>query len=230
MTGLAALVPAASVLDSINQFAEDAAAYGYWAIMLIVAGDGLIPILPGETAIVAAAVLAANGSLNLWLVILAGAVGAVVGDSAAYWIGRTGHGPIRRTVSRFAGVERLAAAERMVQRQGPALVFVGRFLPGIRIAINLSCGAGHMSFPRFLTFDVLGGLAWATQAALLGYFAGKAFADQLWVAFVVAFAVTRSSAGSSPSRSASGCSASASKPRVPVRNPGIPPRRRHEGP
>jgi membrane-associated protein len=187
---LAALLPAASILESVNQFAEDAAAYGYWAIFLVVAGDGLIPILPGETAIVAAAVLAANGSLSLWLVILAGAAGAVAGDSSAYWIGRAGHGPIRRTVARFAGRERLLAAERMVQRQGAALVFVGRFLPGIRIAINLSCGAGHMSYPRFLVFDVLGGIVWATQAALLGYFAGKAFADQLWVAFVVAFAVT----------------------------------------
>lgn len=186
----AALLPAASILDSVSQFAEDAAAYGYWAIFLVVAGDGLIPILPGETAIVAAAVLAANGSLSLPLVILAGVAGAVAGDSTAYWIGRVGHGPIRRTITRVAGAERLAAAEKMVQRQGPALVFVGRFLPGIRIAINLSCGAGHMSFPRFLTFDVLGGIAWATQAALLGYFAGKAFADQLWVAFVVAFAVT----------------------------------------
>jgi len=186
----ASLLPAASFLDSISQFAEDAAAYGYWAIFLVVAGDGLIPILPGETAIVAAAVLAANGSLSLPLVILAGAAGAVVGDTAAYWVGRVGHGPIRRTITRVAGAERLAAAEGMVQRQGPALVFVGRFLPGIRIAINLSCGAGHMSFPRFLTFDVLGGLAWAGQAALLGYFAGKAFADQLWVAFVVAFGVT----------------------------------------
>ena len=47
-----------------------------------------------------------------------------------------------------------------------------------------------MAFPRFLFFDVLGAVVWATQAALLGYFAGKAFADQLWVAFVVAFAVT----------------------------------------
>ena len=186
----ASLLPAASILDSVSQFAEDAAAYGYWAVFLVVAGDGLIPILPGETAIVAAAVLASNGSLSLPLVILAGAAGAVAGDSAAYWIGRVGHGPIRRTVTRVAGAERLGAAERMVQRQGPALVFVGRFLPGIRIAINLSCGAGHMSFPRFLTFDVLGGIAWAGQAALLGYFAGKAFADQLWVAFVVAFAVT----------------------------------------
>ena len=195
MNGYAALLPAASVFESFNQFAEDAAAYGYWAIFLVVAGDGLIPILPGETAIVAAAVLAASGSLNLGLVILAGAAGAVAGDCSAYWIGRAGHGPIRRTVTRFAGHDRLLAAERMVQRQGPALVFVGRFLPGIRIAINLSCGAGHMSFPRFLAFDVMGGIVWASQAALLGYFAGKAFADQIWVAFVVAFAVTGLVAG-----------------------------------
>jgi len=78
----------------------------------------------------------------------------------------------------------------MVARQGPALVVVGRFLPGIRIAINLSCGAGQMSYPRFLTYDSIGAVLWATQAALLGYFAGKAFADQLWVAFLVAFGVT----------------------------------------
>ena len=122
--------------------------------------------------------------------ILAGAAGAVIGDSSAYWIGRGGGGPIKRTVSRFAGAERLAAAERMVARQGSALVFVGRFLPGIRIAINLSCGAGQMSYRRFIVFDVLGAVLWSTQASLLGYFAGKAFADQLWVAFVVAFAVT----------------------------------------
>lgn len=187
---LAASHGAASVLDSFTEFAEDAAAYGYWAVLLVVAGDGVFPALPGETAIVAAAVLAAEGSLNIGLVILAGAVGAVIGDSTAYWIGRGGGGPIKRTVSRFAGAERLAAAERMVARQGSALVFVGRFLPGIRIAINLSCGAGQMSYRRFVVFDILGAALWSTQAALLGYFAGKAFADQLWVAFVVAFAVT----------------------------------------
>lgn len=187
---LAAGTGAASVIDSFSEFAEDAAAYGYWAVLLVVAGDGVFPALPGETAIVAAAVLAAEGSLNLLLVILAGAAGAVIGDSSAYWIGRGGGGPIKRTVSRFAGAERLAAAERMVARQGSALVFVGRFLPGIRIAINLSCGAGQMSYRRFIVFDMLGAVLWSTQASLLGYFAGKAFADQLWVAFVVAFAVT----------------------------------------
>jgi membrane protein DedA with SNARE-associated domain len=187
---LLALHGPASIFSSLSEIAEDAAGYGYWAVVLVVAGDGVFPALPGETAIVAAAVLAADGSLSLPLVILAGTVGAMLGDSAAYWIGRAGGGPIKRTVSRFAGVDRLVAAERMVQRQGAALVVVGRFLPGIRIAINLSCGAGQMAYPRFLAFDTVGAIVWSSQAALLGYFAGKVFADQLWVAFVVAFGVT----------------------------------------
>ncbi|WP_217914081.1 DedA family protein [Miltoncostaea marina] len=187
---LAAIAAAASIVETFTRIADDAATYGYWAVLLVVAGDGVFPALPGETAIVAAAVLAAEGSLSLGLVILAGAAGAIAGDSTAYWIGRGGGGPIKRTVTRIAGAERLAAAERMVRRQGPALVFTGRFLPGIRIAINLSCGAGQMGYGRFLLFDALGATLWSAQAALLGYFAGKAFADQLWVAFVVAFAVT----------------------------------------
>jgi membrane protein DedA with SNARE-associated domain len=192
---LAAAAYPLSVLSSLSHLAESAAGYGYWAVLLVVAGDGVFPVLPGETAIVAAAVLASNGSLNLALVILAGAAGAVIGDSCAFAVGRTGGGPIKRFVSRFAGPERLAAAERMVQRQGPALVLVGRFLPGIRIAINLSCGAGQMRYRRFLTFDAIGAVLWSSQAALLGYYAGKAFAGQIWVAFVVAFGVMAVVAG-----------------------------------
>lgn len=189
MSALAAAAGSASILDSVAGLADDAARYGYWAVLLVVAGDGVFPALPGETAIITAAVLAAAGTLNLPLVILAGAAGAVIGDSVTYWIGRAGGGPITRTVARLAGAERLEAAERMVRRRGPALVFVGRFLPGIRIAINLSCGAGQMSYPRFLIFDSLGAVLWSSQAGLLGYFAGRTFADQIWVAFLVAFAV-----------------------------------------
>jgi membrane-associated protein len=163
---------------------------GYIAVFLVVAGDGVFPILPGETAIVAAAVLAAQGDLQLPLVILAGALGAVAGDSLAYAIGHHGRGPIRRHVMRVIGEGRLHAAERMVTRYGPALVFVGRFLPGLRIAVNVSCGAGQMPYRRFLLFDSLGAIVWSTQAAVLGYIAGKAFADQVWVAFVVAIGVT----------------------------------------
>jgi membrane-associated protein len=184
------LTQALSIFGSLHDVAESAAEYGFLAVLLIVAGDGVFPVLPGETAIVAAAVLAAKGTGNILVVIAAGAIGAVIGDSAAYAIGRGGKGPIRRFVARFAGAERLEAAERMVHRNGPALIFTGRFLPGLRIAINMSCGATHMPYRRFLTFDAMGATVWSTQAALLGYFAGKAFADQTWVAFVVAFGVT----------------------------------------
>jgi membrane protein DedA with SNARE-associated domain len=179
-----------ALLSGFHDLAERAAEFGWIAVLLIVAGDGVFPALPGETAIVAGAVLASAGTGSLWVIILAGIAGAVIGDSAAFWIGRAGQGPIRRTVTRFAGAERLLAAERMVQRNGPLLVIAGRFLPGLRIAINMSCGAGQMAYGRFLAFDLVGATIWSTQAGLLGYFAGKAFAGQVWVAFVVAFAVT----------------------------------------
>lgn len=166
-----------------------AAEYGYITIFLVVAGDGIFPILPGETSIIAGAVFAAQGDLMLWAVVLVGAVGAVVGDSIAYWVGRGGAPWIRRGVVRMAGERRTAATEGMVRRQGPALVFTGRFLPGIRIGINMACGAGGMSYRRFLMFDAAGAVVWSLQAALIGYFAGRAFADQVWVALAVAVGV-----------------------------------------
>jgi len=189
MTAMA-VVTAASLLSDLHGLAESAAEYGFIAVLLVVAGDGVFPVLPGETAIVAGAVLASAGKGSLLLVILAGILGAIIGDSCAFWVGRAGQGPIRRFIGRFAGHDRLLAAERMVERNGPALVVAGRFLPGLRIAINMACGAGQMSYPRFLAFDATGATLWSLQASLLGYFAGKAFADQVWVAFVVAFAVT----------------------------------------
>jgi membrane protein DedA with SNARE-associated domain len=182
-------VDSLSVTAVFDSAAGWAGRYGYWAIMLVVAGDGVFPVLPGETAIITGAVLAADGRLDVPLVILFGAVGAVIGDSTAYWIGRAGGPQIRRFIGRLAGAERVEAAERMVRRQGPALVLVGRFLPGLRLAVNVSCGAGNMAFPRFLLFDSIGAIVWSTQATLLGYFAGRAFADQLWLALLVALAV-----------------------------------------
>jgi membrane protein DedA with SNARE-associated domain len=185
----AAAVAAASITSFFQSAAQWAADYGYPGILLLVAGDGVFPFLPGETAVITGAVLASSGKLNLVLVILAGAVGAMLGDSAAYWIGRAGGDGIRRFAMRMAGKERIEAGERMVRRRGPALVFVGRFLPGLRLAVNLACGAGGMDYRRFLLFDCIGAVLWSTQAALLGYFAGKAFADQLWVALLIAIGV-----------------------------------------
>jgi len=152
MSGFA-LPAATGFFASIGEWAAE---YGYLTIFLVVAGDGIFPILPGETSIIAGAVFAAEGDLRLWAVVLVGAMGAVVGDSLAYWIGRAGGPWIRGSLVRMVGEKRTRTAEGMVRRQGPALVFVGRFLPGIRIGINLACGAGQMSFRRFLLFDAAG--------------------------------------------------------------------------
>ncbi len=180
---------AATSAGFFDRFTDWATEHGYLAILGIVAGDGVFPLFPGETVIVTGGTLASTGSLSLIGVILAGAAGAVIGDSGAYWLGRAGGESIRRFFARVAGRDRVLAAERMVQRRGPALVFVGRFLPGIRLAINLSCGAGQMDFKRFLIFDSLGALLWSTQAAMLGFIFGKSFKDRPWIGLLIALGV-----------------------------------------
>jgi membrane protein DedA with SNARE-associated domain len=178
--------------DRITAWATD---HGYIAILGVVAGDGVFPLFPGETVVVAGGTIASTGALNVAGVILAGMLGAVIGDSTAYWLGRAGGPGIRRFFSRVAGHDRVLAAERMVQRRGPALVFAGRFLPGIRLAINLSCGAGQMDYKRFLLFDALGALFWSSQAAILGYIFGKSFEDRPWIGLLIALGVAVAVAG-----------------------------------
>jgi membrane-associated protein len=184
--GVAAAAAGTGFFDHLVDWAAD---HGYAAIVAIVAGDGVFPLLPGETVVITGGTLAATGRLSLLLVILAGAIGAVIGDSAAYWLGRAGGVPIRAFFGRVAGHDRVLAAERMVQRRGPVLVFVGRFLPGIRLAINLSCGAGQMTYKRFLLFDALGALLWSTQAAVLGYIFGKSFERRPWIGLLIALGI-----------------------------------------
>jgi membrane protein DedA with SNARE-associated domain len=172
-----------------DQFTNWATDHGYLAILSIVAGDGVFPLFPGETVVITGGNLASTGALSLLGVILAGAAGAVIGDSGAYWLGRAGGERIRSLLARRVGHDRVLAAERKVQRRGASLVFVGRFLPGIRLAINLTCGAGQMDYKRFLLFDALGGLLWSTQAAVLGYVFGKPFESRPWIGLLIALGV-----------------------------------------
>lgn len=190
-------VTAAFGLDWFERAGDWAADHGYPAIFGIVAGDGVFPLFPGETVIVTGGTFASgdNAALNLYAVIIAGALGAIVGDSTAYWLGRAGGDRIRAFFTKVAGRDRVIAAERMVERRGSALVFAGRFLPGIRLAINLSCGAGGMGYKRFLTFDAMGAFVWSAQAAVLGFIFGAAFKDRPWIGLLIALGVALVVAG-----------------------------------
>jgi membrane-associated protein len=155
----------------------------------VVALDVVVPLVPSETSVILAGVIASTGDLVLFAVILVAAGGAILGDNTAYVIGRTvGH----RLVNRFFSGERrkrIDWAEQQIEERGGYLILVGRFIPGGRTAVTLACGLLEMRWRRFIAFDVAAGLLWASYAALLGYFGGRAFEEQPWKGFVVAFVV-----------------------------------------
>ena len=161
----------------------------YVFLVVISALDAIIPLVPSETSVILAGVLASSGDLILVLVILSAAAGAILGDNLSYWIGRkVGH----RIVDRFFKGERRKQvdwAHKQVQTRGGYLIIIGRFIPGGRTAVTLSCGMLEMPWRRFLAFDVVAGLIWGTYAALLGYLGGTTFEEEPFKGFLLAFAV-----------------------------------------
>jgi membrane-associated protein len=161
--------------------------YGF--LFGIAALDVLFPVVPSETSVILAGVLAATGDLVLWAVIAVAAGGAILGDNASYWIGRTA-GP--RVVARFFKGERkkrIDWAEEQIEERGPYLIVVGRFIPGGRTVITLAAGLLQMLWRRFIGFDVAAGLVWASYAALLGYVGGRSFEENPLKGFLIAFAI-----------------------------------------
>jgi membrane-associated protein len=161
----------------------------YAFLFAIAALDVIIPLVPSETAVILAGVLASSGDLALLGVIACAAAGAILGDNTAYGIGRTfGH----RLVERFFKGERRKRvdwAERQVNQRGGYLIIVGRFIPGGRTAVTLACGLLEYPWRKFISFDVVAGVLWATYATLLGYVGGRTFEENPFYGFLVAFAV-----------------------------------------
>jgi membrane-associated protein len=164
-------------------------------LFAIAALDVIIPLVPSETSVILAGVLASTNDLNLVLVILFAAGGAILGDNIAYWIGRkVGH----RIVDRwFKGERRKQVdwAHKQVEARGGYLIVIGRFIPGGRTAVTLSCGMLEMPWRRFIAFDVAAGLVWGTYAAMLGYLGGRTFEENPFKGFILAFAVALGIAG-----------------------------------
>jgi membrane protein DedA with SNARE-associated domain len=149
----------------------------YFVIALLVFGDAVIPILPGETTLNAGSVLAANGKLELWGVILAGSIGAVTGDSTVYWLSRTAKGRVRDWLDRAADSSQMARANDMFTRQGPILLLFGRYIPGVRFALNAALGGVvKMPYGRFVMWSSVSGTLWSIVTCLGAYTVGTALA------------------------------------------------------
>jgi membrane protein DedA with SNARE-associated domain len=177
-----------------HQFTQLVAESSEWAYLIIFVFaflDAIVPIVPSETAVVTAGVVAGNGDLSLALIIPAAWAGAFLGDNCAYLIGRTfGH----RATERFSGEKgqrRFKWAEEQLEERGGELIAVARFIPGGRTAVTLSAGTLGYPWRRFVVFDAVAALAWALYCALLGYYGGKTF-ESIWglvLALVTAFAI-----------------------------------------
>jgi membrane-associated protein len=136
---------------------------------------------PGETALVLAAVLASQGKLQIWLVILIGVSSAILGDNAGYWLGRRfgrevleARGPFHK---RRADV--IAAGDRFFERHGPKAVFFARWIALIRFAAAWLAGINEMRFLQFFAWNALGGITWGITYGLVGYYAGGAAANAI---------------------------------------------------
>lgn len=155
------------------------ASYGLAALFLILALQAAgMPGPPGKTALVVASLLAADGRLELWQVLVVAAAAIAVGGLVGYAIGRLGG---RKLLERWWSGGKLgrvlAETERFFDRHGGKAVVPARFLPGFKVAVAPAAGAARMPFLSFLVWHLVASVAFAVAFGLLGYFAGAAVVD-----------------------------------------------------
>jgi membrane-associated protein len=136
---------------------------------------------PGETALVLAAVLASQGKLQIWLVILIAACSAIAGDNLGYLLGRRFGREVLEAPGPFhhRRVAVIALGDRFFAKHGAKAVFVGRWIALVRFATAWLAGINEMRFSHFFFWNALGGISWAVTYGLVGYFAGSAAADAI---------------------------------------------------
>jgi membrane protein DedA with SNARE-associated domain len=159
----------------LNSLASPLHHYGLWAILaFVLVEDFGIPV-PGETVLIAGAVYAGSGQLNVVAVGVVGFVAAVLGDNIGYAIGRFGG---RELIERwgkyvFLTSERLEKAEDFFNRHGGKIITIARFIEGLRQANGIIAGLAGMHWLRFLAFNALGAALWVGTWVSVGYLAGQ---------------------------------------------------------
>lgn len=162
----------------------------YVAVFVLIVLDAVIPIFPGETTLNAASTAAAQGLLDLMPIILAGFLGAVVGDSALFWIARRYATRIRPQLARAKANPRVRRALATMDSSAPVLIVGGRYVPGLRFVVNATMGLSDMPYRRFLPWSVLSGLLWSVYTCVLAHSLGLALVGFPLASVVISGVVT----------------------------------------
>ena len=154
--------------------------YGVWTylilFLIVFCETGLVvtPILPGDSLLFAAGAFAALGSLNvIWLFVLL-SIAAIAGDTINYWVGHwVGPKLFSRENVRFLNKKHLERTHAFYERYGGKTIIIARFVPIVRTFAPFVAGIGSMSYGRFITYNVIGGIAWVAICVFAGYFFGN---------------------------------------------------------
>jgi membrane-associated protein len=179
-----------------TQIVSDASGWAYAIVFALSYLDAVVPVVPSETAVITAGVVAASGDLRLEIILPAAAAGAFLGDNTAYLIGRQFGTRVNERFFRSEKAQkRVQWAQEQLKERGGELIAIGRFIPGGRTAVTLSAGTLHYPWRRFALFDAASAIGWATYASLLGYLGGSAFEHSTWKALVLALGIAFTVAG-----------------------------------
>jgi membrane protein DedA with SNARE-associated domain len=162
----------------------------YLAIFLLIAGDAVVPVLPGETTLNAASTAAAGGSLELPLVILAGALGATIGDSVLFMLARRNRKRVQPQIDRAKRDARVMNALGYLGDNRKILLVFARYVPGLRFVVNATFGLSELPYLKFLPWSALGALLWSTYTCLLAYWVGSTIEDYPLASVVISGAIT----------------------------------------
>jgi membrane protein DedA with SNARE-associated domain len=165
-------------VSSLTSFIEH---HNQWALLVMFALLTLesfgLPV-PGETALIACSVVASQGSLEIVWVVVVGVAAAIIGDNLGYWAARTGGRPLlqRNRFTRTYAEKYLPRGERFFAKHGGKAVFLGRFVAVLRVTSAWVAGISHMHWWKFLIWNALGGIVWATLVSVVAYYLGDAAA------------------------------------------------------
>jgi membrane-associated protein len=150
------------------------AGIGYIIIFgIIFAESGLLIgfFLPGDSLLFTAGLLASQGIISLWILIVVVIVAAISGDTVGYWFGhKVGPMIFKREDSRIFKKENLMRAEKFYERHGAKTIVLARFIPFIRTFAPIVAGVGNMKYRTFLIYNIAGGIVWAVSVPIAGYY------------------------------------------------------------
>jgi membrane protein DedA with SNARE-associated domain len=161
--------------DLINWLLNTLNAMGYPGIFALMAMESSIIPLPSELVMPPAGYLAHQGQMNIWIAIIIGTIGSLVGSYAnyfaAHWLGR----PLVLKYGKYVWIteEKFAKVEKFFLNHGEISIFIGRLLPVIRHLISIPAGIAGMNHLRFSLYTLIGAGMWCTILAWIGYFIGK---------------------------------------------------------